>query len=63
MGHLLFCIEENLAAAATLTNTRLWFDNERPIAWAYVDDFNNLCWDIDKRYEELLGAQVIQWGN
>ena len=37
-------IEENLTSAATRAHTRLWFDNERPIAWAYVDDFNNLCW-------------------
>ena len=37
-------IEENLTSPPTHTNTRLWFDNKRPIAWAYVDDFNNLCW-------------------
>ena len=55
-------IEENLASAAVRANTRLWFDGGHPIGWAYVDEFNNLWWEMDTRYEELLGAQIIEWG-
>ena len=55
-------IEENLYSAKVRANTRLWFDDEQPIAWAYVDEFNNLWWDLDSEYEELLGTEIIQWG-
>lgn len=55
-------IEENLVSPAVHATTRLWFDDDQPIAWAYVDEFNNLWWDIDARHEELLGAQIIAWG-
>ncbi|HLO16553.1 MAG TPA: GNAT family N-acetyltransferase [Anaerolineales bacterium] len=55
-------IEENLAFAVVRANTRLWFDNRQPIAWAYVDEFNNLWWEFDKRYEELIDAQIVEWG-
>jgi GNAT superfamily N-acetyltransferase len=55
-------IEENLALAATRLNTRLWFDGDQPIGWAYVDEWNNLLWEFDKRYTALLGLQIIRWG-
>ena len=53
-------IEENLHSAKVRAKTRLWFDAEQPIAWAYVDEFNNLWWDLDSEYEELLGTEIIQ---
>ena len=55
-------IEENLASAVTRPNTRLWFDDEQPIAWAFVDEFNNLRWELDPRYEDRLGQEVVEWG-
>lgn len=55
-------IEENLASADIRANTRLWFDRDQPIGWAYVDEFNNLRWELDKRYEESIGAQIVEWG-
>jgi ribosomal protein S18 acetylase RimI-like enzyme len=55
-------LEEDLASAVTRANTRLWFDNGQPIAWAFVDEFNNLRWELDPRYEELLGAEIVGWG-
>ncbi len=55
-------LEENLASAAVRANTRLWFDNGQPIAWAYVDEYDNIWWEIDRPYEEALGSQVIEWG-
>ena len=55
-------IEENLASAAVRANTRLWFDDGQPIGWAYVDDFNNLRWEIDDQHKEMIGAELIAWG-
>src|SRR5215208_6068551 len=55
-------IEENLASAATRANTRLWFDHDQPVGWAYVDEFNNLSWELDSEYEERLGADLVEWG-
>ena len=55
-------IEENLASDEIRANTRLWFDGDQPVAWAYVDEFNNLRWELDNRYEEALGAEMVAWG-
>ncbi|MBN2119356.1 MAG: GNAT family N-acetyltransferase [Anaerolineales bacterium] len=55
-------LEENLASEAVRANTRLWFDGDQPIGWASVDDGNNLHWELDQRYEEALGAQIVEWG-
>jgi GNAT superfamily N-acetyltransferase len=55
-------IEENLASENVRANTRLWLDNGQPIGWAYVDDFNNLRWELDGQYEEMIGAELVTWG-
>jgi len=55
-------IEENLASAAVRRNTRLWFDRDRPVGWAYVDEFHNLWWELDRHYEEKLGRDIVGWG-
>ncbi len=55
-------IEENLASADVRANTRLWFDDGQPIGWAYVDDFNNLRWELDSQYDELIGSEIVAWG-
>jgi len=55
-------LEEDFASAAIRANTRLWFDNDQPVGWAYVDDFRNLWWELDHQYDELLGAEIVEWG-
>ena len=55
-------IEENLMSAKIRANTRLWFDEGQPIGWAYVDEFNNLRWEIENQYEEVIGAEIVEWG-
>jgi GNAT superfamily N-acetyltransferase len=55
-------LEENLASAEICANTRLWFDGDQPIAWAFVDEFNNLRWELDDKYKETLGAEIVAWG-
>ncbi|HMB22333.1 MAG: GNAT family N-acetyltransferase [Chloroflexota bacterium] len=55
-------LEEDLAAEQVRANTRLWFDREQPVGWAYVDAYDNLWWEIERAYEEALGSQIIEWG-
>jgi ribosomal protein S18 acetylase RimI-like enzyme len=55
-------IEENLAVEEIRANVKLWFDNDRPIGWAYVDDFHNLCWELEKTYTDTVGAEMVDWG-
>jgi GNAT superfamily N-acetyltransferase len=55
-------IEENLAVEEIRANTRLWFDDGRPIGWAYVDDFRNLRWELEKPYTNTVGAEMVAWG-
>ena len=55
-------LEERFASAMIRENTRLWFDDGHPIAWAFVDEFNNLLWELSDQYEETLGAEIVDWG-
>jgi hypothetical protein len=55
-------MEENLMSAAVRANTRLWFDREQSVGWAYVDEFDNLRWEIELSYEERIGAEIVTWG-
>jgi mycothiol synthase len=55
-------IEENLESEAIRANTKLWFDDGRPIGWVYVDDFNNLRWELEKSYTDSVGAEMVAWG-
>ena len=55
-------IEENMSSEAIRANTRLWFDGDQPIAWAYVDEFNNLRWELDSNHEDSLGGEIVAWG-
>ena len=55
-------IEENLASAEVRANTRLWFADDQPIAWAFVDEYHNLLWELDGQHEEQIGAQIVEWG-
>ena len=55
-------IEENLESKGIRANTRLWFDDGRPIGWVYVDDFNNLRWELEKPYTETVGTEIVAWG-
>lgn len=55
-------IEENLAVEEIRATVRLWFDDGRPIGWSYVDDGNNLRWELEKPYTETVGAEMVAWG-
>jgi len=55
-------IDENLALENVRANTRIWFDDDYPIGWAYVDDFSNLRWEFDSQYDEAIGKEIVEWG-
>jgi len=55
-------IEENLASESVRSNTRIWFDDDRPIGWAHVDDFRNLRWEFESQYDEAIGTEIVAWG-
>ena len=55
-------IEENMASETICANTRIWFDDGQPIGWAYVDDFNNLRWELDNQYNDVIGSEIVVWG-
>lgn len=55
-------LEELFASGMIRANTQLWFDADQPVAWAFVDDFNNLHWEQDSAYEETLGSEIVAWG-
>ena len=55
-------LEEQFASVLIRENTRLWFDDDHPIAWAFVDEFNNLRWELDDQYEKSLGEEIVAWG-
>lgn len=55
-------IEENMANEKIRASTRLWFEGDRPIGWAYVDDGNNLRWEVEKQFEDSVGAEMVAWG-
>lgn len=55
-------LEEAFASATVRKNARLWFEDDVLVGWAYVDEYNNLIWEMDNRYEGLIGKEIIQWG-
>jgi hypothetical protein len=54
-------LEEAFASVIVPKNTRLWFDEEL-IAWAFVDGYNNLLWEVTPQYSAQLGTQILSWG-
>ena len=55
-------IEENFSSKSVRANTRIWFDGDNPIGWAYVDAFRNLRWELDSPYDETIGGEIVAWG-
>jgi hypothetical protein len=57
-------MHELLALKGVRSRTQLWIDHpNRLIAFAFVDDFNNLLWEIDPQHTiTSLEAEVVAWG-
>lgn len=55
--------EEVIQIRSVQETTCLWFENELLIAFAYVDDFNNLCFDLlTDRSSSNLESEIVAWG-
>jgi hypothetical protein len=54
-------LEEAFASVIVPKNTRLWFDEEL-IAWAFVDGYNNLLWELTPQYSAQLETEILSWG-
>lgn len=55
--------EEVIQIRSVQQNTRLWFKDMHLIAFAYVDDFCNLCFEIAPEiYDPKLEQEIVAWG-
>ena len=55
--------EEKMLVAAVRRFTCLWLEGEQAVAFALVDDFNNLMFDVDPAFAgEALGREIVAWG-
>ena len=56
-------LEESLSVRSVRATTRLWRVDGRLIGFAFVDDFNNLRFEIDlQSSSEQLQNEIIAWG-
>jgi ribosomal protein S18 acetylase RimI-like enzyme len=55
-------LQEILQSSSVQKNTRLWFEREGLIAYALVDNFDNLLYDSSRTQLELLGDELVHWG-
>lgn len=56
-------LHELLQSAVVQANTRLWPGDERLIAFALMDEFNNLLFDCQPEKLNALGDEIVQWGS
>jgi ribosomal protein S18 acetylase RimI-like enzyme len=55
--------EENIQMQTVRQNTRLWFEGPQLVAFAYVDDYCNLCFEIAPEIRNLkLEQEIVDWG-
>ncbi len=55
--------EEHIQLPSVQNNTRLWMDNHELVAFAYVDDYNNLCFEIlPGQTTPALEQEIVAWG-
>lgn len=55
--------EEFIQIQSVQQTTRLWLQESKLIAFAYVDDFNNLCFEISPgATHPRLEQEIIDWG-
>jgi mycothiol synthase len=55
--------EELIQMESIRAVTRLWWSGSDLAAFAYVDDYNNLWFDIDPALDsDALGSEIVAWG-
>ena len=63
-GHaMLVDFEEAIQLASVRARTRLWKENDQLIGFAYVDDYNNLWFEILPQYRlPEIETEMVAWG-
>jgi len=62
-GSTVVDFEESMLLPTVQATTRLWQQGDRLIAFAWVDDYNNLQFDVDPQYSSpRLEAEIVGWG-
>ena len=55
-------LQENLSMPGIQQNTRLWLaDDDSLLAYAYVDDYDNLICEFAPGSGQTLGAEIVAW--
>ena len=55
--------EEKMLTPVVLRFTCLWLDGDQAIAFALVDESNNLMFDVDPAFaSQALGQEIVAWG-
>lgn len=63
-GPTIVDFEEVIQLESVRANTRLWFAENGLIAFAYLDDFNNLCFEyLPNRLTPDLERDILAWGS
>ncbi len=55
-------LHELLQSPVVQSHTRLWFDGESLVAFALVDEYDNLLFDCSPVNLGSLGDEMVQWG-
>ena len=56
-------LDESLQLASIRATTRLWQHNQDVVAFAFVDDYNNLRFEIDPAHRSgQLAEEIVAWG-
>jgi hypothetical protein len=55
-------LQELLGLRDVQENTRLWFADDRLVGWAFVDSYDNLCFEFDPRAETDTEDEIVAWG-
>jgi len=56
-------LEEKLLIPVVLQSTCLWVEGGQAFAFALVDNYNNLMFDVDPAFaSEVLGQEIVAWG-
>jgi len=55
--------EESVLLATVRATTRLWRQDDQMLGFAYVDDYNNLCFETDPQIpSDQVEIEIVDWG-
>lgn len=55
--------DEQIQLQSIQENLRLWYQAETLTAFAYVDTYNNLRFEVDPKHSsERIGKEIVEWG-